>query len=125
MVAVLAVASQVAAALFARRYRRFAISGQSMTPTLSPGDWVLVDEHAYRTKLPERGDVVVLADPREPQRHLVKRITSVDLHGEVRVEGDNAAESTDSRHFGPVPAKMLIGRVRWRYWPSSKVGSVL
>ncbi|MEO8541763.1 MAG: signal peptidase I [bacterium] len=108
-----------------RRYRRFAISGQSMTPTLSPGDWVLVDEHAYRTKLPKRGHVVVFADPRELQRHLVKRITSIDLHGEVRVEGDNAEESTDSRHFGPVPANLLLGRVRWRYWPRTGIGSVI
>lgn len=108
-----------------RRYRRFAISGQSMAPTLSPGDWVLVDEHAYRNALPTRGDIVVLSDPREPQRHLVKRVTSVDLHGEVRVEGDNSEESTDSRHFGPVSARLLIGRVRWRYWPRGRVGAVV
>jgi nickel-type superoxide dismutase maturation protease len=110
----------------ARRFRRFAISGRSMLPTLSPGDWVLVDERAYQHgALPRRGHVVVAADPREPARHLVKRVAAVDLHGQVRLEGDNADESTDSREFGAVPVSNVKGRVRWRYWPMGRAGSVI
>ena len=108
-----------------RRFRRFAISGNSMVPSLLPGDWVLVDEHAYRRRLPHRGDIVVASDPREPNRTIVKRVTGIDLHGAIRLEGDNAEESTDSRLFGPVPAANLRGRVRWRYWPVGRIGSVL
>ena len=108
-----------------RRFRRFAISGRSMLPTLSPGDWVLVDEHAYRGRMPRRGHVVVASDPRQPSRQIVKRVAFVDLHGEIRLEGDNGEESTDSREFGPVPARSLRGRVRWRYWPAKRVGSIL
>jgi len=108
-----------------RRYRRFAISGHSMQPALLPGDWVLVDQFAYRSRLPKRGHIVVARDPREPARHIVKRVSAVDLHGQVRIEGDNAEESTDSRHFGPVPASLLLGRVRWRYWPPGRIGSVM
>ena len=96
-----------------------------MLPTLHAGDWVLVDEHAYRRKLPRRGHVVVASDPRELKRHIVKRVTAVDLHGAVRLEGDNAGESTDSRDFGAVPAKLVLGRVRWRYWPVGRAGTVL
>jgi nickel-type superoxide dismutase maturation protease len=107
-----------------RRFRRFAISGRSMLPTLSPGDWVLVDEHAYDGRMPRRGHVVVAEDPREPERHLVKRVAFVDLHGDVRLEGDNADESTDSREFGPIPAANVKGRVRWRYWPMGRAGAV-
>ena len=95
-----------------------------MLPALRPGDWVLVDEHAYRTRLPRRGHIVVAADPREPARHLVKRVTAVDLHGNIRIEGDNADESTDSRSFGAVPRENLRGRVRWRYWPAKRIGAV-
>jgi len=95
-----------------------------MLPTLSPGDWVLVDEHAYDTRLPRRGHVVVAEDPRAPERHLVKRVSFVDLHGDVRLEGDNADESTDSREFGPVPATAVKGRVRWRYWPMTRTGAI-
>jgi nickel-type superoxide dismutase maturation protease len=108
----------------ARRYRRFEVSGNSMAPTLHPGDWLIVDESAYRGSLPRVGHVVIAADPREPARQLIKRVASVDLHGQVLLEGDNAAESTDSRHFGPVLASSVKGRVRWRYWPMEKIGTV-
>ena len=107
-----------------RRFRRFAISGNSMVPSLLPGDWVLVDEQTYRRRLPHRGDIVVARDPRDPTRTIVKRVSSIDLHGGIRIEGDNPEESTDSREFGPVPAANLQGRVRWRYWPLGRVGSV-
>ncbi|MGE0600313.1 MAG: nickel-type superoxide dismutase maturation protease [Dehalococcoidia bacterium] len=109
---------------FARRYRRFEVSGESMLPALEAGDWVLVDEHAYRARMPRRGHIVVAPDPREPERLLIKRIAAVDLHGDVQLAGDNWAESTDSRAFGPVPAATVIGRVRWRYWPVGRAGKV-
>lgn len=117
-------AGLTAAYRIGRRYRRFAISGRSMAPALEAGDWVLVDEHAYQVRLPRRGHVVVACDPREPTRHIVKRVAGVNLHREVILEGDNPGESTDSRHFGPVSAGLLRGRVRWRYWPVSRAGAV-
>lgn len=120
------VAAGVTAAYRAgRRFRRFAISGTSMLPTLRPGDWVLVDQQAYRARLPRRGHIVVARDPRQPERHLVKRVSSVDLHGAVRLAGDNAESSTDSRDFGAIPAEFVSGRVRWRYWPAKRAGAVL
>lgn len=117
--------SATIAAQAAMRYRRFAISGASMQPALEPGDWVLVDEKAYRRRLPRTGHIVVAADPRDPERHLVKRVAGVDLHRQVQLAGDNPDESTDSRHFGPVPASTVRGRVRWRYWPPGRVGTVV
>lgn len=120
---VMSVAATVGAQA-AMRYRRFAISGASMQPALEAGDWVLVDEKAYRRKLPRPGQIVVAADPRDPDRHLVKRVSGVDLHRQVTLAGDNLQESTDSRHFGPVPATSVRGRVRWRYWPLGRVGTV-
>jgi nickel-type superoxide dismutase maturation protease len=108
-----------------KRYRRFEISGRSMLPGLHPGDWVLVDEWAYRSTPPVRGHVVVVTHPRELSRHLVKRVAYVDGSDELRVEGDNLAESTDSREFGPVSASLVVGRVRWRYWPLSRAGTVI
>ena len=35
----------------------------------------------------------------------------------VWVEGDNPLESTDSRHYGPLPTSALRGRVVLRLWP--------
>ena len=59
------------------RLRRYAIAEHSMTPTLSPDDWVL----ALRLDgIPRRGDVVVVPSPLEPGMELVKRV--VGLPGE-------------------------------------------
>lgn len=104
-------------AWWARRLQRFEVVGESMVPTLSPGDFVLVDRHAFQGRVPRRGEVVVARDPRQPSRLLVKRVDHVDLHGMVWLEGDNGAVSSDSRHFGPVPLDALEGRVLFRYWP--------
>lgn len=36
--------------------------------------------------------------------------------------GDNRANSRDSRYFGPVPARRIVGPVVVRYWPPNKIG---
>jgi signal peptidase I len=39
--------------------------------------------------------------------------------------GDNRQESLDSRFFGPVKRKLIIGRVFFRGWPLNRVGFFL
>jgi nickel-type superoxide dismutase maturation protease len=96
---------------------RYEVSGDSMLPALSPGDWLLVDRGAYRSAPPRAGDLVIADDPRTTSRALVKRVASIDDEG-VWLEGDNPGASTDSRHFGPIALTGLRGRVVFRYWPS-------
>lgn len=44
-----------------------------------------------------------------------------DVHvvpdGHVWLEGDNSINSNDSRHYGAVPASLIVGRVLLRIWP--------
>jgi hypothetical protein len=37
--------------------------------------------------------------------------------GHIWVEGDNTANSTDSRDYGPLPLGLVKGRVLFRLWP--------
>ncbi|MEP7082922.1 MAG: nickel-type superoxide dismutase maturation protease [Chloroflexota bacterium] len=97
-----------------------AVRGRSMAPALLPGDRLIVRR---RRSAPRVGEVVVIRDPRRPDRELIKRVAAVDGDG-VTLLGDNPAGSTDAREFGPVAA----GRVRWsvlfRYWPPSRAGAL-
>jgi nickel-type superoxide dismutase maturation protease len=92
-----------------------------MVPTLRPGDRLLVDRRAYRDRLPELGEIVVLTDPEEPDRWLVKRVAAVDARTQsIEVRGDATDSARDSRRFGPVPAQSLIGRVYRCYFPNDR-----
>lgn len=86
-----------------------------MRPTLAPGDRLL----AVRSARPRAGDLVVLRDPRRPDRLLAKRVASTGPDGIV-VAGDNPSASTDSRAFGPVPG--VWGRAVYRYAPPARAG---
>jgi signal peptidase I len=138
----------------------FLVSGTSMYPTFSNGDYVLTDELTYRIRPPERGEVVVFHDISDASTYLIKRI--IGLPGETVIVkgntvtiknaqhpdgfvlsekylpvgtqtlgdgtwvlssssymmfGDNRAVSYDSRVWGPLPAKDIVGLVRLRLWP--------
>ncbi len=94
-----------------------------MDPTLLPGDWLLADPVAYVDRSPVLGDLVLVPDPREPSRLLVKRVAEVYTDGLV-VVGDAPDASTDSRSFGPVEASAVEGRPWFRYWPPRRFGRV-
>jgi nickel-type superoxide dismutase maturation protease len=100
-----------------RRMGRVEVEGDSMLPTLVPGDRLVV----VRRRRARPGDLVTLPDPRQPGRVMVKRVAQVTAGGVV-VRGDNPHASTDSRSFGPVPAASIRGRVVYRYSPEHRRG---
>jgi nickel-type superoxide dismutase maturation protease len=97
---------------------RVAVAGHSMEPALREGDWLLV---VPPRREPREGDVVLVRDPRERERLLLKRVAAVSADG-VSVVGDHAEHSTDSRQFGAIPRSDVIGRAAFRYAPLTRLG---
>ncbi len=142
----------------------FLVSGQSMAPNFSSGDYLLVDQVTYRLREPQRGEVVVFKYPKDESTYFIKRIIGlpgdrVEIKGgkisvynsgrpngfalnetylpegvatalrtgeqadftlnpgEYLVLGDNRQFSFDSRDWGVLPDKDVIGLVRLRLWP--------
>ncbi len=86
---------------------RFEIRGRSMLPSLKEGDRVLV----LKTKNVKKGDVIVFS---ESGIDCVKRIHNAD-EDSVFVLGDNMQESTDSRNYGPISRKQVLGKAILKY----------
>ncbi len=87
----------------------FRVAGTSMLPAFRPGDYVFVSQIPYFLRSPRAGDVVVCRHPKT-RRPLLKRIAAVQ-HEAYHVAGDNAAESSDSRHFGALGRDGILGKV--------------
>jgi nickel-type superoxide dismutase maturation protease len=97
-----------------RHWRLFRVSGNSMSPTLLPGDWVWVDPKSYRHSVPHPNQIVVLRHPYRRDVRMVKRVVRAS-EGSLVLHGDNPAESTDSQILGAVPASLVVGKVRLAY----------
>ena len=59
----------------------FVVNGNSMSPTLSDREYLLVEKITYNLRTPQRGDVVIFKPPRSSERFFIKRI--IGLPGEV------------------------------------------
>ncbi|MCK9351366.1 MAG: signal peptidase I [Candidatus Paceibacterota bacterium] len=141
----------------------FIVRGESMDPTYSDGQYLIVDELTYRKEQPERGDVIVFKYPKDPSKYFIKRIiglpnekvsvsngiititgaaypsgkvlnepyikelsydnfTETLGENEYFVMGDNRSNSLDSRMWGPLHKKNIIGRVFVRLFPLQTAG---
>ena len=131
------------------------VDGQSMAPTLTDQDRLIVNKLQYRLGVPQRGDIVMLYYPLNPEKAYVKRVIGEAgdsvrvVDGRVYVNdlamredfvpaeyrshddwgpqvvpagyyfvlGDHRNGSSDSRHWGFVPRKYILGKVQVRWWP--------
>jgi|SRR3989338_5502737 len=89
----------------------FIVKEHSMEPSCREGDFVFVNKMSYLFFRPKVGQLVVLKDPTDPFRLILKRITAAK-NPFFWVEGDNKEESIDSRHFGWVRSKVLLGQAK-------------
>ncbi|XP_032076669.1 mitochondrial inner membrane protease subunit 2 isoform X2 [Thamnophis elegans] len=98
------------------------VEGTSMQPSLNPveqqvSDIVLLNHWSIRNYEVQRGDIVSLVSPRNPEQKIVKRVIALEgdiiktigykkkyvkiPHGHIWVEGDHHGHSFDSNAFGP------------------------
>lgn len=110
--------------------RLMRVYGHSMAPLLHPGQLVLVQDDAYTSRPPRRGDIVAARPDELGGQAFVKRIAGLP-HERVKVGdrewelgedeffllGDRQEHSLDSRIFGPVRRDELVGQVTTRLWP--------
>ncbi len=114
-----------------------------MEPTLTEGDWLLVDPTT--TRWPRSGSIVAFLEP-DTGVLAVKRVAAGPGRRVPFAEGyleladdeawltadaapETAAEAElgpprDSERYGPVPVAMLVGRVWFRYAPLRRIGPV-
>lgn len=75
-----------------------------MAPTFVPGERLTAARRWRRVRV---GDVVVVRDAHGSEGWILKRcVARVGTRLDLR--GDNAGASTDSREFGPVPARRAV-----------------
>lgn len=88
-------------------FSRFEVRGGSMEPFLKGGDRLFASNFSK----PKKGDVVII---RRGSKEIVKRVGHVkgDL---FYVLGDNPGNSEDSRDFGFISRKEIIGKVLFKY----------
>jgi len=108
----------------------YKIPSMSMEPAVLKGDRVLADKTAYKRMAPRKGDVVIFVYPDDRSKIFMKRIAGLpgsDIilpdgkkeivpHGMVYVLGDNSEASIDSRQFGFIQLRDIIGKVRQVYF---------
>ena len=98
------------------------VTGESMSPTLADGEFVMV----RRVKRSDRrwavGDIIVFRHPLHRAVKLVKRVTEIHPGG-LFVEGDNP-DSVGSSEFGIVDFDRVEGIVIGRIHPLTRSGRV-
>jgi signal peptidase I len=85
-----------------------------------PGDRISIrNGHVIRNGKREADSYIVKCDGGEacsfPQTITVPR-------GDYYMMGDNRPDSEDSRFWGPVPRKWIIGKAFLTYWPPDRIG---
>ncbi|HEY4504381.1 MAG TPA: signal peptidase I [Candidatus Paceibacterota bacterium] len=108
----------------------FIVQGASMVPTFQNGDYLIVDEISYHFNEPKRGDVIIFKYPKDTSKYFIKRVEGMpgDIvdgkklpDNQYFVLGDNRNASSDSRIWGSVPRRNIVGRPLVRLLPLGKI----
>jgi signal peptidase I len=85
-----------------------------------PGDHLKVIEGSVYINGKRQDESFARLDAECPTCNLPREITIPK--GEYYMMGDNRGESADSREWGPVPKKWIIGKAFMTYWPPNRIG---
>ncbi len=85
-----------------------------------PGDRLKVLEGSVYIDGRRQDESFARLDRECPTCNLPREITIPDGH--YYMMGDNRGESADSREWGPVPKKWIIGKAFMTYWPPGRIG---
>ncbi len=104
--------------------RLIKVSGDSLSPRYREGDFVLVAKIPLLFNRLKQGDTIVFKHPNYGT--MIKKVDYLDKdHDQIYVIGTHDF-SVDSREFGPISKKTLIGKVIWHLHqpvPKDKIGS--
>ena len=94
------------------------VTGESLSPFFETGDYVLIAKAPFLLRSLHVGDILVF-------RHaaygvMIKRLEQVSPDGAEFFMLGTHPDSTDSRQFGPVARKNIIGKVIWHIPRSGK-----
>ncbi len=94
--------------------KKLKIKGISMQPTLNSGEEFLMNPHAYIKRSPQVNDIVVILHPQQPSLRIIKRIAKIEKGDRYFLLGDNLSHSDDSRSFGLIERKQILGKLTTR-----------
>ena len=91
-------------------FRLLKITGDSLTPEFQEGDFVFISRIPFWFRSPSAGDTIAFRHP--GYGLLIKRIQHTTPEAGLYVICSHPA-SIDSRIFGPINHKDVIGKVIW------------
>jgi signal peptidase I len=99
-----------------------------------PGDWIkVINNRVYLAKGTTQPPPPAFKEQNEPFINKADHTCSdlCNLRKPIKIQpghffmmGDNRGQSDDSRQWGPVPKKWIIGRAFFTYWPPDRIGTL-
>ena len=87
------------------------VTGESLSPFFLEGDFVVVSKIPFVLRKIKAGDIVVFRHP--VYGTMIKKVERISPDGEEIFVLGTHPESTDSRQFGPLSRRQLVGKVIW------------
>ncbi|CAH2093474.1 unnamed protein product [Euphydryas editha] len=116
------------------------VEGISMQPVLNPEskntDYVFLSRWAVSDYQINRGDIISLVSPKDPNQKIIKRVVALEgdvvstlgykskyvrvPEGHCWVEGDHTGHTLDSNSFGPVSLGLISAKALCIVWPPER-----